>query len=192
MIYVNNNTPIRAIYQNGKFILFVVKGTPYATVYFPGGGGAKAAVTGFSQSEMASFNSNAFYTGDGHYVPNTTVISDTYIMASTGWELKISDGYPWLFYKADGGYSTSQILVNFRVYSPFAATLTYGHGIVSATNFGGATEYTMKSTSIVEGYNYISDTLTVTTKDTRKYITPLAFGSWSSNWTMSHMAIQMI
>ena len=192
MIYVNQNTPIRTIYKNGQFILFVIKGTPYSTIYFPGGGGAKGAITGFSQSVMASYNGNIYVTGTNHYIPNTTNISDQYMTASTGWEVLNTQGLPWVFYKSDGGYSTSQILVNFRLYSPFPANLTYGTLLVQASDFTGAKEYTPKTVSIVAGYNYISDTLTVMTKYNLKYIVPLAFGSWVSNWTMDHMSVQII
>ena len=192
MIYINQNTPIRTIYQNGKFILFVIKGTPYSQIYFPGGGGAKGAITGFSQTVMATYNGNIYTSGANHIVPNTTVISDQYMTASTGWQVLNSQGLPWVFYKSDGGYSTSQILVNFRLYSPSPASITYGPLITQTSDFTGASEYTPKTVNIVAGYNYIADTLTVTTKDTRKYIAPLVFGSWITNWTMDHMSVQII
>lgn len=193
MIYVNQNTPIRTIYQNGQFILFVIKGTPNAAIYFPGGGGAKGAITGYSQSIMASYEGTYYYTSTAHYIPNTTVINDQYMTASTGWSVLNTQGRPWVFYKADGGYSSSQILVNFRFYSPFPITITYGHGIISNPDFStGASEYVLQSVNIPAGYNYISNTLNVTTKDTRKYIVPLAFGGWDGNWKMDHMSVQII
>ena len=76
--------------------------------------------------------------------------------------------------------------------SPFPASITYGTLLTQSSDFTGASEYTPKTVNIVAGYNYIADTLTVTTKDTRKYIAPLAFGSWITNWTMDHMSVQII
>lgn len=83
--------------------------------------------------------------------------------------------------------------VNFRLYSPFPASLNYGCGIVSNPDYNtGSNEYNIKSINITAGFNYISDTLYITTKDTRKYVVPLVFGAWNSNWEMSHMCVQLI